>query len=243
MRLNILLCDTFPGLLPASIPSYEWMFSSLFDKVSGDISYRTYRAFEEELPDFISTSEAYLITGSNQSAYDSCAWIKDLKQWIVKAVKENVCLVGICFGHQVIAEALGGKTERSQNGWGAGIRESVIVDETMKQKFPNARMSLLYNHHDQVVKLPKNATLIATSPFCINDAYRIGNQVMCFQGHPEFTESYEMHLLTDFPEDGESAEVKQNALASMQRSEPQNALVAKVICEFFQNRVKQGESI
>lgn len=233
MKLNVLLCDAFPGLLPANIPSYEWMFISLFDKVRSDMTYKVYEVFKGELPAEMSDSEVYLITGSNVSAYDDIPWVKQLKEWIVKAAKKEVKLLGVCFGHQMIAEALGGKVEKSTKGWGVGIRESNIVDDEMISSFPNAKMRLLYNHHDQVVKLPKKATLVATSEFCENDAYRIGKNILCFQGHPEFTEEYEAHLLKDFPEDGESAEVKEKALMTMTKDEPQNALVANVMLSFL----------
>lgn len=234
MRLNILLCDTFPGLLPANIPSYEWMFTSLFNKVCGDVTYKTYEVYNDQLPQTFSESDIYLITGANVSAYDDIPWVQHLKDWVVEAAKKRVKLAGICFGHQIIAEALGGKVKRASVGWGVGVREAKVVDEMLAASFPNAKMRLLYNHHDQVVKLPKNATLVATSDFCVNEAFRIGRNIIAFQGHPEFSEQYESHLLTDFPDDGESQELKQQALLSMSKDEPQNALVANVVLKFLQ---------
>lgn len=233
MKLNILLCDTFPGLLPANIPSYEWMFTSLFDKVRGDLTYKIYNVFNGELPTTLSTNDIYLITGSNVSAYDDITWVNELKQWIVKATDQKVKLAGICFGHQIIAEALGGKVEKATNGWGAGIRTSQVVDKMFVTTFPNKKIRLLYNHHDQVTKLPSDATLIATSDFCPNEAYRIGTNIISFQGHPEFSEQYEAHLLQDFPNDGESNDVKIKALQSMSREEPQSVLVANTMLKFL----------
>lgn len=233
MKLNILLCDTFPGLLPENIPSYEWMFTSLFNKVRGDITYHIFEVYNEQLPTEFSSDDIYLITGSNVSAYDNIAWVNGLKKWIVEAKRQNVKIMGICFGHQIIAEALGGKVEKAKKGWGVGIRTSKVVDKMFATSFPNAKMRLLYNHHDQVTKLPSDATLIATSDFCPNEAYRIGTNIISLQGHPEFSEQYETHLLTDFPNDGESEDVKREALQTMSKEEPQSVLVANTMIKFL----------
>ncbi len=226
--INILLCDTFPGLLPESIPSHEYLFEKRFHSVDPNIIFKVYRTLDGELPEHPAADELYLITGSNNAAYDTLPWILSLQEWIRMAAKQQVPLVGICFGHQVIAQALGGRVERYAGGWGVGIRESKVLDEEMLPYFPDGRMRLICNHHDQVTQLPEGATPLATSDFCRYEGFRIGRHILTFQGHPEFTVDYERHLILNHAED-EDEVVKRQALASLETMEHQGKTVAEFL--------------
>lgn len=230
MRINILLCDTFPGLLPDYIPSYIYMFTNLFDSVERGIEYNIYRAMDGELPYPDPNGGLYLITGCDQSAYDDTPWIKALLQWIVKAYEAKAKLVGICFGHQCIAQAMGGRVERAPQGWGFGIRESHVIDGEAQRYFTDGRMRLMYNHHDQVTVLPPTATLVATSDFCPVESFRIGNNILTFQGHPEYIVDYERHLLANFA-DNEPEQVKVKALESLNTMDHQGTIAARWILD------------
>lgn len=231
MHINLLLCDTFPGLLPVYIPSYASMFVKLFDAADPQATYRVYRVMDGELPSTISLGELYLITGCNQSAYDDIPWIKELLRWIASVATQDIKLVGICFGHQVLAQALRGKVEKAAAGWGIGIRESRIIDPYTQKFFPGHTLRLLYNHHDQVVSLPPDATLISTSAFCPIESFRIGTRILTFQGHPEYVPEYETHLLDNFSEE-EQEEVKAKARASIASMRHQGEAVARFILQW-----------
>lgn len=231
MKVKILLCDTFPGLLPEFIPSYASMFTRLFDAAEGGMEYEIYRAMDGELPTPTPCDGFYLITGCNQSAYDDTPWIKQLLRWVVEANKAKATLVGVCFGHQVVAQALGGRVERAKQGWGFGVRESRVVDDEALRYFTDGRMRLLYNHHDQVVELPQGATLVATSDFCPIESFRIGRHILTFQGHPEYVPEYETHLLNNFADD-EPLTVRRAAADSLQRFSHQGLTAAKLIIDF-----------
>lgn len=235
MNINILLCDTFPGLLPAYIPSYVSMFTRLFDRAAPRTAYRVFRTMDGELPADISPEELYLITGCNQSAYDETSWIKDLLRWIADAAKRDVKLVGICFGHQAIAQALGGRVEKAAAGWGVGVRESTVIDPYARRFLPGDTLRLLYNHHDQVVALPPGATLVATSAFCPVESFRVGKRVLAFQGHPEYVPEYELHLLVHFA-DGEPGKVKARARASLASMQHDGEAVARGIMRWAGDR-------
>lgn len=228
-KVIILLCDTFPGLLPEYIPSYESMFINLFRSVNQDITFDVYRALDGELPEQPADDEIYLITGSNNAAYDdTLQWILNLQDWVRMVAKLQVPLVGICFGHQLIAQALGGRVERYVGGWGVGIRESQILDEELRTFFPDGHLHLICNHHDQVMQLPEGATPLATSSFCRYEGFRIGHHILTFQGHPEFTVDYERHLILNHSVNEDEA-VKQRALKSLEKMIPQGEAVAKFL--------------
>ena len=228
--INLLLCDTFPGLLPESIPSHEYLFVNRFHSVDPNIILKVFRTLDGELPEHPVPDEIYLITGSNNAAYDNLPWILSLQEWIRKAAKQQIPLVGICFGHQVIAQALGGQVERYAGGWGVGIREMEVLDADMFPYFPDKKMRLIVNHHDQVTQLPEGAIPLATSDFCRYEGFRIGRHILTFQGHPEFTVDYERHLILNRSEN-EDDMVKQCALRSLENLQHQGDLAARLLLE------------
>jgi len=225
-RINILLCDTFPGRLPDFIPNYESLFMDLFASIGVQADYRIFQTWQGELPLTINRDEIYLVPGSLDSAYDDKPWILSLVQWIQQAYNSGAKLMGVCFGHQVIARALGGEVKKYDGGFGAGVRASRVMDEQMKTYFPDGQMCLLYSHHDQVTALPPDAVLCATSDFCRNESYRIGHQVITFQGHPEFTVAYSRHLLLNHCDDID-LEVRQKALLSLDEKSPMGPAAAR----------------
>ncbi len=234
-RINILLCDTFPGRLPDFIPNYESLFMDLFAAIGEQVTYRIYQTWQGELPQDINTDEIYLVPGSLDSAYSDKPWIVELLKWIERAYALGARLMGVCFGHQAIARALGGTVEPYEGGFGAGIRASQVLDEQMKSYFPNDQMHLLYSHHDQVMTLPPGAVRCATSDFCRNESFRIGHQVVTFQGHPEFTVAYSRHLLLNCCDDVEQS-VRVNALKSLELLEPQGPNAARFALDLLLDR-------
>ena len=235
IRVNILLCDTFPGRLPDFIPNYESLFMDLFAAIGEQVSYKIFQTWQGELPSTINPDELYLVPGSLDSAYDDKPWIVALVKWIEQAYCRGAKLMGVCFGHQAIARALGGEVRKYDGGFGAGVRESRVFDDEMKRFFPDGTMHLLYSHHDQVISLPQEAVLCATSDFCKNESFRIGNQVVTFQGHPEFTVAYSRHLLLNCCDDVDE-DVRLKALSSLDEMAPMGPVAARFALDLLFDR-------
>ena len=234
-HINILLCDTFPGRLPDFIPNYESLFMDLFAAIGLQATYTVFQTWQGELPSSINRDEVYLIPGSLDAAYDDKPWIVALVQWVRRACQGGAKLMGVCFGHQVIARALGGEVRKHDGGFGAGVRVSRVTDGLMKPFFDRQEMRLLYSHHDQVTVLPHDAVLCATSDFCKIESFRIGRQVITFQGHPEFTLAYSRHLLLNCSDDLDH-DVKKAALDSLDHLEPQGAQAARFALDMLTGR-------
>lgn len=195
MKINILLCDVFEDIMPFDDINYLQMIQKLFLAEDPTIKFEVFEAFARDLPQKIELDSVYLIPGGRATSYEDVPWINELANFITELHEEKVKMVGICFGHQLIAEVLGGRVEKAYNGWGLGIRESKITNKEYAHFFSNESLTLSNIHQDQVVILPPHAEILASSDFCAIEAFTIGKQVICFQGHPEYNNEYMRHLI------------------------------------------------
>lgn len=239
MRIGILEADKLDAKLVAQHGSYADMFKNLLSSIDNEVTFNTYSVIDNAYPEHIDTCDAYLITGSKYGVYDSDDWIRKLQAYIVSLHERHKKLVGICFGHQLIAQALGGKVSKSKKGWGVGNINTNIIQtpgwmQTNKQQF-----TMIYSHQDQVDILPDEATLIARSDFCPLSSFQIGKHILTFQGHPEFTAAYARQRLEARREKvGETT--YQEGMASL-RNENDSSLVARWIIDF--SKLNSGRNI
>lgn len=183
------------GILNACTPQDEeefelkefQSFTDFLGLVDHNFTLVEYRITEDEFPRHATECDAYLITGSPKGVYDHVGWIGQLGDFIRDSYTEGVKLVGICFGHQILAHALGGHAEKSQKGWGMGPNVVEVSQRKpwMKPALPDG--SFYFCHQDQVMTLPPEAELLAGNEFCQNGMFVIGDQVLGLQAHPEFT--------------------------------------------------------
>eukprot|EP00299_Pterocystis_sp_00344_P016366 c8213_g1_i1.p1 GENE.c8213_g1_i1~~c8213_g1_i1.p1 ORF type:complete len:259 (+),score=64.30 c8213_g1_i1:91-777(+) len=159
-----------------------------FDVFSKDRKLPTY--------DEIQQIEAFLITGSPADSFAQDQWILDLKDLIVRLRNLKKALVGICFGHQIIAEALGGKVQRAEDvGYQIGVKTYSLVPShplipLLDLPSPLPFFSISAAHFDQVVRLPQGAEILVVAEKCPVAAYTIGHHTICFQNHPEFLSTF-----------------------------------------------------
>lgn len=176
MKIGILQTGHSPEGLVADFGDYGEMFKNLLGGF--DFDFQVYSVVDNEFPADIHQADGWLITGSRFGAYEDHAWIPPLEDFLRAAYAANVPIVGICFGHQILAQALGGKVEKFQGGWSVGATDYQLKD--------GADITLNAWHQDQVTKRPADATVLASSPFCENAILAYGNKALSIQAHPEY---------------------------------------------------------
>lgn len=232
MRLAILQTGHNNPALPSYLRAYPQMFTDLLGPIAApDITFSTYRVVDGIFPSDVSAYDGYIITGSRHGVYEDLPFIAPLMRFIQDCYDKDIPQVGICFGHQAIAQALGGQVEKSSKGWGVGIRKVNVVETTNWMDKCSDTLDLIYVHQDQVITLPEGATALAGDEFCPNAAFAIGKSVFSVQGHPEFDRDYVHELLAIRGEDM-GAEVSQTATASL-ASDHDGELVGEWIMSFF----------
>jgi GMP synthase-like glutamine amidotransferase len=159
------------------------------------LDIHTYRVAEGEFPAGADACDGYVITGSRHSVYDELPWIAELGEFLRQVLSADARVVGICFGHQLLAHFFGGRTEPAAEGWGVGVHEVQVVEPRSWMQPPATQLRLLSSHKDQVSQLPQGAELIAASDFCPLAGFVLGERAMTLQGHPEFSKSYAAALM------------------------------------------------
>ena len=198
MKVTIIETGLVPEPIRASFGDYPGMFRALVRASDPSFSFETVSVIKgEQLPDPAGL-EAILITGSPAGVYDDEPWMSPLMDFIRAAATAEVPQVGICFGHQAIAEALGGKVIKSPKGWGVGRHTyEVLACPGLAAKNCPDRVSIAVSHQDQVVTLPPGAEVIARSDFTPNAGlYYPQAPAISFQCHPEFSDRYSAALYT-----------------------------------------------
>lgn len=233
MKIGILEADDLADEVIQRYGHYAETFEQLLSAVDPQLAFKTYHVTQQQYPQHIDDCDAYLMTGSKFSCYEDIHWIHWLKQFVVDCLEQEKKLIGICFGHQLIAQALGGSVQKHDKGWGIGLASSDVATtpDWLTPKQP--QFNLLVSHQDQVTRLPPEASLIATNEFCPIAGYQVNHSILTFQGHPEFSRDYVQHLMTNRRQDiGE--QTYQQAMDSLEQNED-HELVAKWIVNFIRN--------
>jgi len=197
MHIGILQCDSVSSSLQTVYGDYPDMHRRLLtsNAMHFELKFYIYDLTASQFPDTSSECDAWLITGSRWSVLDNDLWIAHALQFVQQLHAERRPLVGICFGHQLISQALGGKIGKADVGWGVGVHTIDILERKRWMEPYREKISLLVSHQDQVIKPPTEAMLLASHPFCHYDMLAIDDHILTLQGHPEFPRGYARALM------------------------------------------------
>ncbi|MDX9686487.1 MULTISPECIES: glutamine amidotransferase-related protein [Halopseudomonas] len=190
MKIGILQADDVNPVLQPEHGNYPQMFEKALRAVLPDCELPVYRVLDGELPATTTECDAWLITGSKFGVNDGLHWIEALSDFVRTLWAEQRPLVGICFGHQLMARALGGTVVKSDKGWGVGLSFNQVIERKPWMQPWQEELDLLVSHQDQVVVLPEEAQVLASSDFCPYYLIQYGECFLSVQGHPEFCVDY-----------------------------------------------------
>ena len=179
MKIGILQTGHSPDNMKDQLGDYGEMFIKLLG--GHGFEFKIWSVVDGDFPASAVDADGWLITGSKHGAYEDHDWIPPLED-LIRAIRETGRpLVGICFGHQIIAQALGGKVEKFRGGWSVGRTEYTVNGQPM---------ALNAWHQDQVTAVPNGATVVGSSDFCANAALLYDDQIWTIQPHPEFSSAF-----------------------------------------------------
>lgn len=176
------------GRAPDALQPDHGDYPDLFQRLLADkgFTFRTYPVLDGVLPERPDECDGWLITGSRFGVYEGHPWIPPLEDFIRRVHDADVPMVGICFGHQIIAQAMGGRVTKYPGGWSVGRTE---------YDFGGKTVALNAWHQDQVVEKPAGATVCARNDFCENAALMYGDRIFTLQAHPEFHRDFTADII------------------------------------------------
>ncbi|PMR73380.1 glutamine amidotransferase-related protein [Billgrantia endophytica] len=196
MRIGLLQCDDVAPELREVHGNYPDMFEALFHRVDPALELRVWRCVDGEIPDDLDAVDAWMTTGSKFGVNDGLEWVDALCAFVRELWTAGKPLVGICFGHQLMAKALGGEVIKSPRGWGVGMSFNRVEARAGWMEPWQPGLNLLVSHQDQVNGLPPDTRVLAGSDFCPTYLMQVGGHFLGVQGHPEFTKPYSRDLMS-----------------------------------------------
>lgn len=182
MKIGILITGHIPEQLSDDFGNYGDMFESLLQ--DEDFTFAQYTVLENKFPN-LGDCDGYIITGSKYGVYENLEWIQKLETFIRKCFNANIPIAGFCFGHQIMAQAMGGVVKKFPGGWDVGRKVYNLVSNLKKET-----ISVMAWHQDQVIEKPKSSKLIASSDFCQIAGLVYGKTGLSLQSHPEYNSSF-----------------------------------------------------
>lgn len=195
IQIGILQCDAVDADLQTPFGDYPDMFRRLLGTGPQTAQCLSYDLTHGDFPHSLDECDAWLFTGSRYSTYDADDWIVRAHELVQTLHAERRPMIGVCFGHQLIARALGGDVAKAESGWGIGVDTARLLEQRAWMTPARNALPLLFSHQDQVQRPPEAATVLATREACPYDMLQVGEHILTFQGHPEFEAGYVRALI------------------------------------------------
>ena len=237
MKIGILEAGLIREELADRYSPYPVMFAELLDRADREIECAPYSPIRGHMPESIDECDGWLISGSRHGVYDKLDWMAPLQDFIREVAAAQKPLIGVCFGHQIIAEALGGKVVKSDDGWVVGLQQYSIERQLPWMGESSPSVAMYAYHQDQVVEMPPGAEIILSADSCPIAGLRYDDSIISVQAHPEFEVEYERELLEMFAGKVIPDEVAQQGLDSLSgEARADTNLMADWFAEFFLSR-------
>jgi len=238
MKIGILEAGLLNEKVADRFDPYPLMFERFLEKADRDLGFQAFSVVRNEMPTSIYDCDGWLITGSRHAVYENLEWMLQLQDFIRELAANEIPLVGICFGHQIIAQALGGVVVKSDKGWGIGLQYYQIDKQQPWMQEASQQVGIYSFHQDQVVKCPAAASVFSSSTFCPYAGLSYGDTIISVQAHPEFEAAYELAILDIY--EGNTVPramttVARDFINSGNRAD--SRLLANWIAEFFLSRL------
>ena len=235
MKIGILLVGRASDDLVEKYGTYAEMLIALISSEKHDFTFKTFNILDSVFPENHLECDGWIVTGSPHGVYEDHSWIPKVSDLINDIYRSKIPIFGVCFGHQLIAQALGGHVEKSIKGWGLGLHTYEINNKTDYMGNLTEEVTLNICHQDQVLQVPEGATIYASSEFCENAGFYINDKVLTMQAHPEFLVDFIKALLSARREVTIPKEFVDPALVKLNSSPDsvQSKQFAETIRQFF----------
>ena len=184
MKIGLLVCDRFPPELLEIAGNHLDMFTALFAG-RPEVELHAYDLVGGEHPDSPADCDGWITSGSRHAVSDGEPWIEWLAGFVRRLHENRSPHMGVCFGAQMIAHALGGEVTLGAAGWGVGVAGTEVTGVADWMVPRRGRFRVVVSYQDQVTRLPPGSRVIASTDHCPVSMFTVGDHFLGIGGHPE----------------------------------------------------------